>query len=250
MKELYVFRPQLVDSRVVAYEQIEKDLYKDTTCSDHKNCIVRINLNENGNYKIVELVNDEAKKYHYFHDYETPLFETTKEAIINYADLKIEEYNKDIQKKKAQITDLEANIKKLEQNELIINTPKLADFDFDDIVYLARTDKPDSDILTFKVDKKIFNKNGLSEIQSDDYGSYCDEYGDEYIEGYCVNTALIFKDGNDNRFNAFKDKLSAENSLKKLKITSLKNEIKRCNNSIKNYEEYIEKCNKAKKGAK
>lgn len=250
MRKLYVFRPQLVGSRVVAYEQIENDLYKDTTCSDHKNCIVRVAQNEKGEYEIVECVNDEAKKHSCFHSYETPLFETRAEAIMSFADLKIKEYNRDIEKQKAKMTDLEAKIKELEQNELIVNTPRLSDFDFDDIVYLARINEPNSDILTFKVAKKVFDKNGLLEIQSDDYGVSYNGYGDYYTDGYCVNKILIFTDDDGKKFNAFKDRISAENSLKKLKIALLKKEVKHCENLIKNYEEYIEKCNKAKKDAK
>ena len=52
------------------------------------------------------MVNDEAKKYDYFHHYITPLFETLKEAIIYYADLKIEEYKGDIEKEQAKMADL------------------------------------------------------------------------------------------------------------------------------------------------
>lgn len=250
MKKLYVVRPSLMSSGLAIYKQIEGDTYKDTSCSDHKNCIVKITQNNKGSYDIVEMINDEAKKYDYFHHYTTPLFETKAEAIISYADYKIKEHKNDIDKQKTKMTEFEVKLKELEQNELIINTPKITDFDFDDTVYLARIDKSDSDILNFKVAKKIFDKNGLLEIQSDDYGSYWDEYGDNYINGYYVNTAMIFKDDNDNRFNAFKDKESAENSLRKLKIELLKKEIELCEKYIKDYEKYIEKCNKAKKDAK
>jgi len=251
MKQLYAVRPGLLNIGIVTYEQIENDLYKDTTCSNHKNCIVRIAQNEKNEYKIVECINDEAKRHSCFHRYETPLFETRKEAIVSYADSKIEEYNRDIEKEKVKILEYETKIKVLEQSELIVNTPKLKDFDFGDMVYLARIDKPDSDILTFKVDKKVFVKDdSFIEIQSDDYGRYCDEYGETYVEGYCVNKTLIFTDGNENKYQAFKDFTSAENSLKKLKIELLKKEVEHCEKSIKNYEGYIEKCNKAKKDAK
>ena len=57
-------------------------------------------------------------------------------------------------------------------------------------------------------------------------------------------------ESNPIRINTEEDFKSAENSLKKLKIALLKKEVKHCENSIKNYEEYIEKCNKAKKDEK
>lgn len=250
MKQLYVVRPGLLSIGIVAYEQVENDLFKDTTCSNHKNCTVRVTQNEQGEYKIVECVNDEARKHECFHRYETPLFETKAEAIICYADSKIKEYTRDIEKEKVKMADLENKIKELEQNELTVNTPKLKDFDFGDMVYLASIGKPDSNISTFKVAKKVFDEGGLAEIQSDDYGSYCDDYGETYVEGYCVDKALIFTDGNENKYQAFKDKESAENSLKKLKIQLLKKEVERCEKSIKSYEGYIEKSNKAKEEAR
>lgn len=62
MKKLYVVRPSL-SSGLAIYEQIDGDLYKDTTCSNHKNCIVKTTQNNKGSYDIVEMVNDEAKEY-------------------------------------------------------------------------------------------------------------------------------------------------------------------------------------------
>ena len=110
MKTLYAIRSL---NSIHTYENIEDDLYKDTTCKGHKNCIVRIAPNENGGYKIVECVNDEAKEHEYFHIYNTPLFENKAEAIISAVEYAVRDYNKEITKREKELAELDLKHKEL-----------------------------------------------------------------------------------------------------------------------------------------
>ena len=238
MKTLYAIRS--LDA-IHTYENIENDLYKDLTCKGHKNCIVRIVPNENGGYKIVECVNDEAKEHEYFHIYATPLFESKLEAIKSAVEYKIKDYNKEISKRKKELAELDLKHKELcafDYSE--IKTPSINDFDFGDTVYLASISNFKSKILSFEVHSKVVEKSGVVEIRSEDFEIYGDEdcYDGVCQSGYNVDKALKFKTNNE-IYRAFKDLKSAENALKKLEIQYIERKIKDCNNGIAFYEKYI-----------
>ena len=247
-KLLYVVRP--LENCLVTYENIENDLYKDKTCLDHDNCIVRINKDENGDYRIVELVNGEAKEHRIYHVYETPLFETKYEAIKAFPDTKIEVLNKAIANTRSIIAEYEAKIEKIENSGLEIKECKIEDFDFDDMVYLAKENGWGSEVFSFKVDKKLFDRNGVIEIHSNDYSRECDSDGGLIIEGYCVDKNLKFVNEDGIYYRAFKDRSSAENFMKKREIEDNRSNINYYETLVRKYERDIEKYNKIKTEAK
>ena len=248
-KKLYAVRIGYNKFLIAMYQQIKDDMYKELkTGSD---IIVRINQDENKNYKVTELISDEAKLNPYDHNFMTPLYETTTEAIINYCKRKIQESKREINEKEKSISNLEYTLKKLEQNleqnKLEIKTPQLTDFDFDDIVYLASVNNPTAVILTFKIDKKVFIKDGsLIELQSEDYQSnYCTECSRDIINGFCIDKDMFYTDKDGHKYKAYKDFTSAKNSLEKIKISLVKQEMEECKNYIDFWNENIKVYNKA-----
>lgn len=238
MKTLYAIRSL---NSIHTYENIENDLYKDTTCKDHKNCIVRIAPNENGGYKIVECVNDEAKEYEYLHFYKTPLFETKAEAIKCAVEYTVRDYNKEISKHKKELAELDLKHKELCAFDCSeIKIPSINDFDFGDIVYLASLSNFKSRILNFEVHSKVIEKSGVVEVRSEGFDIYADDgyYDGLYKSGYNVDKDLKFESNNE-IYKAFKDLKSAENALKKLEIEHIESKINDCKNGIAFYEKYI-----------
>jgi len=248
-KKLYAVRIGFNKFIIAIYQQIKDDIYREL--KNDEVIVVRINQDENRNYRITELISNEAKLNPYDHNFITPLYETTTEAIINYCKRKIQESQREINEKNKRITNLEYTLKELkqslEQNKLEIKTPKLTDFDFDDIVYLASDDNPTATILTFKVDKKVFIKDGsLIELQSENYqNNYCTECSRSIINGFCIDKDMFYTDKNGHKYKAYKDFTSAKNSLEKIKIKLVKQEIKECQYYIDFWNENIAVYNKA-----
>ena len=248
-KKLYAVRIGFNKFIIAVYQQIRDDVYKDIITD--KNIVVRITQDKNGNYRITELISDDAKLNSYDHNFITPLYEDMSDAVINYCKKRIQESQREINEKNKRIANLEYTLKELEQNleknKLEIKTPKLTDFDFDDIIYLASVDNPTATILTFKIDKKVFIKDGsLIELQSENYqNNYCTECSRSIINGFCINKDMFYTDKNGHKYKAYKDFTSAKNSLEKIKIKLVKQEIKKCQYYIDFWNENIAIYNKA-----
>lgn len=242
MKTLYAFRPALKPI-VVAYENVENDFYRDTSCSDHENCLVKISpiKDKDGEYEVVECINETAKNYRHFRKYDTPLFKTVAEAIKSYADFEKKDYLFQIEERKKKIAELEAKRKSTaNENELTIKTPKIDDFDFGDTVFLVNKTPYQTKILEFKVYSKVVEKDGVKELRSGDFNiNLDDELDDEpEISGYRVNDRLRLIDDND--YFAFKDLQSAENFHKKIEVQNLEKMILDQKRMISNLEKSIE----------
>lgn len=213
---------------------------KDTTCKHHgPNCEISVIPTEDGKgFEFKECLNETAKEYSYYHEYE-PFFETEKEAWIwkvkelkKHKEISILEIKKRIETTEAVVKDFSV----VKQKDIEYLKTENADFDTE----FATQDGEKGEIVA-----KVVYKSGKIGFLTDLYNTEQDS------DGYEIETDSIIlqdKDGmlvandkavfpNIEMFNLSKDKKSLQ--IHENKLTDLKNQLKKAEERIKVFGEII-----------
>lgn len=141
------------------YRHIEDNLYEDTTCSGHPNCIITVKEVDD-HFELDELVNDSAKEYSSFHKYAygDSHFYSEKNAALRFVtNLWIQEYEDKIKTCKTQIKELEKELS--ETLPKIKTTPQfIKDLTYGDEIFLLDSNNK---VTTDHIECKVSGKGGV-----------------------------------------------------------------------------------------
>ena len=234
-------------SGLAEYRHIKGNLYEDTSCTNHINCRITVKRCD-GYFDVNGLENDSAKEYDYLHKFiesDSHLYEDSKSPYIEVYSWHIENYEKKILENNKKIEEYEEQIKYMTLENEIPQTISALDYD-NEIITLH---KKNSVISTVKIIEKVFNKNGLSHLNTNCEHKVYDTKDKKYLD-----VVLSYRDNDEEVEEHFLGFLSKDDMTVYIKnktyydllsvIDKCKEETDKCYSRIEKLKEALEKIKK------
>lgn len=232
MENLYAFRcfRGIAKYEVIGHSDDWSEVTaKDTTCTDHENCIVKLAKNGDS-YSFVEPLNESAEKYIYFHE-GVKYFETKEECFADVLLAKAKYYRNQISECSRIIENLSEKVLK---RKLLVQYVTPENWSFNKTYYTEKYG-------TFEIVGKIEFKDGS-------YG-WLIEWNDEYyddIDDYDDRPTILRIDNGKLSFvmdkiqYVFNDEKSFENYKRNNENNRIKGEIKYNESKITAYQKTLD----------
>ena len=243
MESVYTFRgfQCVVKYDVIECSEDQKTLIaKDTSCSDHDNCIIEL-VKDDDSYVLSKLINESAKKHSFLHE-DCRYYESKEYVFLKILENEIKYLENDIKKRTFEIEEIAV---KLLNKNLPVKYLTPENWEYNKIFYTL-------DYGRFEIIGKVEYKDGKYGYVVDwkdeyyDYDAECDDRPeiltiiDDKIAFNMYNVCYVFYD--ENSFNNYHKNIKNE-SLKKL-IKVLQTRKTELENKINIIKDIIDKYNK------